>query len=91
MHTYIVAYEVKGAEENECGLVIQITNFFEDYCRAFPNVWIVQSPLAAADIFRILKPHLLGTHDSLLIVEISDGSAFTGFSGEIAEFLRTVL
>lgn len=92
MHTYIVAFEIKGAEEDACGLTTQLSSFFEAYWQVLPDVWIVQTPKAgAADVFRILSPHLYGADDRLLIVEIGKNSAHTGFTGEIAGFLKDVL
>jgi hypothetical protein len=82
---YVIALQLKDPAHNEEEIEGWIRSSYENWTHPVENIWIVDGPLAADQIFSALHP-LLGRGDRMVIVKGALEAMWHGVSPESARW-----
>jgi hypothetical protein len=92
MKSYMIGYDLNTPGKDYADLIEAIREKFKPtgFWHHLDSTWIVKSDETAVQIRNYLKP-FLDSNDELLVVRLSDESAWAGFNTAGSEWLRKYL
>jgi hypothetical protein len=89
MKTYLIGYDLNKSGQNYTDLIEKIKTI-GNWWHHLDSTWIVKSNSSAEQIRDFLRPYI-DQNDELLVVRLNVESAWYGFNGEGATWLRNYL
>jgi hypothetical protein len=83
----IISYDLSKPGRDYSGLIDAIKKL-GGYAHILDSVWIVDTSYSPPDVRNTLKEHL-DTNDQLMVIELKNHWAGTGFSEEIYNWLKS--
>ena len=90
MTTYVISYDLKEAGQDYSALSDAIKALADTWWQCLESTWLIKTEMNSFEVATSLRA-AIDANDSLLVVNAGSDAAWTGFSDECEEWLRTQL